>query len=591
MAERGNYEVNKLPLSELSELSEPYSTNDAVQDAMSSQEFKEEVKRKCMEEMSSKDFIMEPSIFSCLRRYFQVGGIPEKVVKLLSDNYTAVAQTVNLLAEWLIMLGLEANQVQDEVENHLKDLLLKHFDPVRADEIFRQTNHEQQGAPTWLKEMVAHKKWRQLFYQLAAEYPDCAMLSLTIKLISDDGNQAEITNVSTACTQLEVFSHVLRTGLSTVLKSTSEEELEQNLPELAKMVCHAEHTYLYSQVVISVLAQEKRGRSKLRRISQEIQKYARNKGHDVTQIILALSAASNYPRTKQSIMSMLNKGQLNPGDVTVLHQDYSSKNPPPVNLIQLPLFLDMFVSSLFTTRRAKINPGHLHKYVFILAYAASVSEIRHKGKRQSIFDDELQSTSTAIDEVHQLVLSAKGQVELLSEMKNLYLNIKYPVVAMGVLKWIEQTVSDAKYFERQMDHTPLHLILLDEVVTCHDLLHRDALKLLVSLFERTFSELDTLVLLELKKTVLDRMVHLMIKGCVLPVVSYIRDCSDRQDTDASLIRYFVTEVLDIISPPYSSEFINNFLPIIENENIITSDSNYEGNDPVSDFIEHCKSEL
>lgn len=31
--------------------------------------------------------------------------MPERVVELLSDNYTAVAQTVNLLAEWLIMCG------------------------------------------------------------------------------------------------------------------------------------------------------------------------------------------------------------------------------------------------------------------------------------------------------------------------------------------------------------------------------------------------------------------------------------------------------------------------------------------------------
>lgn len=39
-------------------------------------------------------------------RYFQAGGSPENVIQLLSDNYTAVAQTVNLLAEWLIQTGM-----------------------------------------------------------------------------------------------------------------------------------------------------------------------------------------------------------------------------------------------------------------------------------------------------------------------------------------------------------------------------------------------------------------------------------------------------------------------------------------------------
>ena len=43
---------------------------------------------------------------------------------------------------------------------------------------------------------------------------------------------------------------------------------------------------------------------------------------------------------------------------------------------------------------------------------------------------------------------------------------------MGVLKWIEQTVSDPKYFEMQMDHTPVHLTLLDEVYELTDLVSR-----------------------------------------------------------------------------------------------------------------------
>lgn len=48
--------------------------------------------------------------------------------------------------------------------------------------------------------------------------------------------------------------------------------------------------------------------------------------------------------------------------------------------------------------------------------------------------------------------------------------------------------------------------------------------------------------LELKKTLLDRMVHLLSRGYVLPVVSYIRKCLEKLDTDISLIRHFVTEV-------------------------------------------------
>ena len=151
-----------------------------------------------------------------------------------------------------------------------------------------------------------------------------------------------------------------------------------------------------------------------------MQKYAKEKGHDVTHITFALSNASAYPRACQSVMSMLSKGQLNPGDITVLHKFYSSEDPPPISMLQQPLFLTLLVDSLFTTKIHKINPDHRHKYAFLLAYAASVTETWHKGTRKSIYLEEMNATSQAIDKAQQLVTSSKGQMELLSEIVQLY---------------------------------------------------------------------------------------------------------------------------------------------------------------------------
>lgn len=112
-------------------------------------------------------------------RYFQAGGSPEHVIQLLSENYSAVAQTVNLLAEWLIQMGMyswhfhykmwvecflwarfnlwvsivcvsgvEPAQVQERVENHLKSLLIKHFDPQKADSIFTVEGEVRPGDST-----------------------------------------------------------------------------------------------------------------------------------------------------------------------------------------------------------------------------------------------------------------------------------------------------------------------------------------------------------------------------------------------------------------------------------------------------------
>ncbi|ETE63940.1 Negative elongation factor C/D, partial [Ophiophagus hannah] len=442
-------------------------------------------------------------------------------------NYTAVAQTVNLLAEWLIQTGAEPIHVQETVENHLKSLLIKHFDPRKADSIFT----EEGETPAWLEQMIAHTTWRDLFYKLAEAHPDCLMLNFTVKLISDAGYQGEITSVSTACQQLEVFSRVLRTSLATILDG-GEENLEKNLPEFA---------------------------------------HKKNKGARPCVELLKRSSDSlmrtSYPRACQALGAMLSKGALNPADITVLFKMFTSMDPPPVELIRVPAFLDLFMLSLFKPG-AKINQDHKHKYIHILAYAASVVETWKKNKRVSINKDELKSTSKAVETVHNLCCNEnKGASELVAELSTLYQCIRFPVVAMGVLKWVDWTVSEPRYFQLQTDHTPVHLALLDE--------------LLVKLFETEHSQLDVMEQLELKKTLLDRMVHLLSRGYVLPVVSYIRKCLEKLDTDISLIRYFVTEVLDVIAPPYTSDFVQLFLPILENDSIAGTIKTEGEHDPLT----------
>ena len=64
---------------------------------------------------------------------------------LKDDFFAAVAQMANLMAEWLILAGAEINEVQQRVENHLHDMILKTFDPKKADAIFA----EEGETPSW----------------------------------------------------------------------------------------------------------------------------------------------------------------------------------------------------------------------------------------------------------------------------------------------------------------------------------------------------------------------------------------------------------------------------------------------------------
>lgn len=138
------------------------------------------IQKECLDLFSSSDYIMEPTIFDTIKTYFMHGGEPGPVVDLLSDNYTAIAQTVNLLAEWLIITGVSVSDVQLMVEMHLKSLVMKNFDPKKADTIFNLEG----GAPAWLTEMIEHGVWRKMLYKLAEQHPNCLMLNFTIKVLT-----------------------------------------------------------------------------------------------------------------------------------------------------------------------------------------------------------------------------------------------------------------------------------------------------------------------------------------------------------------------------------------------------------------------
>lgn len=81
------------------------------------------------------------------------------------------------------------------------------------------------------------------------------------------------------------------------------------------------------------------------------------------------------------------------------------------------------------------------------------------------------------------------------EKKIFFINIfyRFPVVSVGVIRWVECTVTESSYFKLCTEHCPVHLALLDEVVVCHSLLHTKILNLLVHLFESKQDELEILV--------------------------------------------------------------------------------------------------
>lgn len=560
---------------------EESATTQDVQDTEAS-EADLKVQHDCLDHFSSTDYIMEPSIFDTIKKYFMHGGEPGPVVDLLSDNYTAVAQTVNLLAEWLIITGVPVEEVQLIVENHLKNLIMKHFDPKKADTIFNLEG----GAPSWLTEMIEHSIWRKMLYILAEQHPNCLMLNFTIKLVSDSGYESEINSVAVASQQVEVFSKVLKTSTGKFAQEGIEKQ-QKNLNEIIGLSLRGEHTYLYSQMLLNSLYEKDKnnaiesGSFIAKRISQEIELAAREKSYNVTPYTLAFTNAAAFPKVYSGLDSMLTKNVLNTSDITNLYKFYSGDEPPPVSLIRNTRFLNMLINYFFELN-TKPNPEHKNKYSYLLAYATSVSEVYdNQNERISINKSELEDTQIAIENAHTICSENKASSDILGDLSELFKCMLYPVVSIGIIKWIELIILDPSYFKLNTDDCPIHLILLDEIIQHQKILHDRVLNLLIKLFLNNFPDLDYVFQIQLKKTIIERMINLISRGHVLPTVAFINQCWKEQDTDMSLIRHFVIEVLDMIRPPYSKEFIQLFLPLIDNEAFNEERS-------VQDFINYSK---
>lgn len=72
---------------------------------------------------------------------------------------------INLLCGWMesSAVGFSHADIEKLIVEYLKEVIAKHFDPRKADDIFVASNM----APQWLGFMTEHAEWRHLIYQLS----------------------------------------------------------------------------------------------------------------------------------------------------------------------------------------------------------------------------------------------------------------------------------------------------------------------------------------------------------------------------------------------------------------------------------------
>jgi len=157
---------------------------------------------------------------------------------------------------------------------------------------------------------------------------------------------------------------------------------------------------------------------------------------------------------------------------------------------------------------------------------------------------------------------------------------------MGALHWASIPLSDAGWYLTNYNTQSIQFLLelLKEMAYLHVYQRSEILKLLKKCFELD-TELDPLASLDIKKKVLDAIIYLMECGFTMPVISTIEEWAN-QGIDQSLIRYFITKVLEMVGPPFSVAFLTKILRII-NKLSERSVSVPEYKLILKPFLEHC----
>uniref|UniRef100_A0A1I7YKB7 Negative elongation factor D n=1 Tax=Steinernema glaseri TaxID=37863 RepID=A0A1I7YKB7_9BILA len=311
----------------------------------------------CAELFAQPDFVMEPEVKMSAMAFIQAKGEPEDLIERLSENYLALGQTCNLIGDWLADLELEDTakpkkpgrgrrkaapvepasgafkncaSVHESLESTMASLISRHFSMETVDRIF-ETDSE--VGTEWLPQLITHKAWRRLVYDLSEKNPQCLMLTFCVKLISEAGFQHEISSVNTAARQLDIFCGVLVATLDSLLSEHSRgpgtESYERAFGELVKVACHSEHTYLYTQTILKVLMGRHDGmvRAACGHIANALRDALHKKDQTTAPVDLLLlqSPEDKIPQNAvQAIQTMVSKRELNPGDVVTLHQATSS---------------------------------------------------------------------------------------------------------------------------------------------------------------------------------------------------------------------------------------------------------------------------
>ncbi len=493
----------------------------------------------------------------CVAQFSRSSAQPEDAVRALTAGFRGYAEMCNLLASWSEDAGCGVEEIQGVLVKTVADRVKAVYDPQCTRNVFQTKSR---NVP-WMNFMVTKPFWRSVLYELAEVHKSDAVLGLILSTIEELGHQDELATILLG---FRLFNQALVQSISKML-SSSEQKLVEDLPKFRKMCAQSPNTYLYTQLVLlsSVEAAGASG-ERLLRLFQELHDHvvAEHKGNKtVSRLGYLLMGVSQHKELSTGLFVMLENGKTNPADINKVHRSFTQpENRPPVAFLHNTAFLEMLVDDLFITGR-EIPSKYLDKYVYCLAYATSPVA----GEFVDEEDSRLSAVIKAIDMASSVAKKNFFGSELDRHLPLLHHYVaSFPVVCMGLLRWIRCNMCDRSYYEKGTHSLSMgrFLSLVLNIAATQIKLRLHCVDLLKTAYETVeTSQTEEGMAGEaarVKSDLLDAVVTLLLTDDGLVVAATIRwmeDLVTRVSTDTAIVRHFVKQLLTSVVAPFSPHFV------------------------------------
>ncbi|KAJ2460178.1 hypothetical protein GGF42_001004 [Coemansia sp. RSA 2424] len=449
--------------------------------------------------------------------------------------------------------------------------IVESFDAAKADEDFSKT----QQPPSYIVDMIPHQAWRRTIYRLSERYPKSEMLGAALQRVAEEGFQAELTSLNSASLHTHVFYGLLIECFENITPVT-DETLNERIRELVNTVCRSEQTYFMAQYVLSHVRKRLGSQAiGLRRIEEELEahmldKYDRPQLAVHMRLLLDGRAVGGDDEVANALAAIIQSSYAAPGDIMTLYKQYhdalaAGRPTPPAQLLRSERILMPIVEQTF---------GHLwgatmqdqrtelvDKYIWLLAYATlSVDD-----EAESVDQDQLQQLVAQMRLVRVTLPVRPIQTTFNQVIRQVIDWVRVPILARVVLLWVRDVISyDNFTFYDTYFHSsevPVPLLLLEEIAFCQPLLKPLVFDAYKESFESKVPGFIPEKQIRLQKVVINRIAVLVQLDYALPILHYFD--SQAESMDQSVLAYFIFRTLAQFEPPYSEEFYQPMLQLIE----------------------------